>query len=74
MECLETCLGAIHLQKVDSAFLSPSKHASGQKCRKWASGSRNLAFHCRSLSRSGIDFFGVILAAKPYMLLILLTF
>ncbi len=73
MECLELCLDATHLQKVDSAFLSPSKRASGQECPKWASGSRNPAFRYRSLSKSGIDFFDVILAAKHYMYVVFLT-
>ena len=47
MECLEPYLGAIHLQKVDSAFQSPVKRARGQKCPKWVSRSQNPAFRCR---------------------------
>jgi len=67
MECLEPYLGVIHLQKVDSASLSPPKHTSGQKCSEWASRGQNPAFRCRPLFKSGIDFFDVILAAKHYM-------
>ena len=38
-----------------------------KSARNGPPGAENLAFRCRPLSKSGIDFFGVILAAKHCM-------
>jgi len=67
MYCLEPCLGAVHLQKVNSAFLCPSKRAGGQKCPKRASRGQTGFFGGGLLFKSGIDFFDVVWTAKHYM-------